>query len=125
MIKMKMKKYRKQIVIGAIVLIMGILMLKPTYSINNNLLTSQIVDEIKIKDVSIDVEEEESTYTAKVEAIEETKINYIKITVSDEEKEYILIGYVGKTLNKEEETTITAKIDQDISKMKNINYEIK
>ena len=125
MIKMKMKKYRKQIVIGAIVLIMGILMLKPTYSINNNLLTSQIVDEIKIKDVSIDVEEEESTYTAKVEAIEETKINYIKITVSDEEKEYILIGYVGKTLNKEEETTITAKIDKDISEMKNINYEIK
>lgn len=119
-----MKKKYKIISIIGLIIALGIIFFKPTYSIND-LLTSKIVDGIEINNINIDTKEDISTYTATIKALEEKEINYIEIEVSNKKEKYTLIGYIGKTLKENEETIITASIDYDISNMTDINYQIK
>ena len=124
-----MKKYKKYLPIIAIiipVIILGILIFKPTYSIKNDVLADITLKDIKITDITLEENKGTTTYNATIEALDDdVEVNYIQIELTGGNEDVTLIGYVGKTLNKGDKSIINASTDADIIDSTKVTYEIK
>ena len=118
------------------ILVFGIIaglgvMFSITFSVNNNSfygveLKDTTINNVKISDIKIKEENGITKYQANVKAIEEGNIKYIKILFKDSENKDIvtLVGYIGTTLKKDENKTIDASTDADLSQVKSVEYEV-
>ena len=97
---------------------------------NDILLKEQTIDNIKIKDIKANIENNKTTITSNIENIseEEIYINKIKsiITYKDnnQEKTIELETYIGTTLNKNETKEIKTIVDKDLKTTTKIEYQI-
>lgn len=98
----------------------------PNNYFNSYGIENKEIDEVVIKNIKINEENEITRYEATIEANENRTINYIKIIIKDQENKEIvsLIGYVGSSLSKGETKKIEASTDADISQIHSIEYEI-
>lgn len=113
-------------------IVIAVITLGITFS-NNDI---NVFNNVELKDVeidtlelnTIDIEEENGTYTYKAVLLakEPTEVNYVEILIKDSEgKEIVtLIGYVGKSLSQNEVFNISASTDADISKLNSIDYKV-
>ena len=123
-----MKNYKKYLPIIAIVIpiiIIGILIFKPTYSIKPSVLDDITIGKVKISDITLEENKGTTTYNATVTALDDVEINYIEIELTGGNEDVTLIGYVGKSLNKGDKSTINASTDADVIDATAIGYEIK
>ena len=97
---------------------------------NNILLTEQTIDNIKIKDIKANYENNKTTITSNIENIseEEIYINKIKSIITykenNQEKTIELETYIGTTLNKNEIKEIKTIVDKDLKTTTKIEYQI-
>ena len=97
---------------------------------NNILLTEQTIDNIKIKDIKANIENNKTTITSNIENIseEEIYINKIKSIITykenNQEKTIELETYIGTTLNKNEIKEIKTIVDKDLKTTTKIEYQI-
>ena len=123
-----MKNYKKYLPIIAIVIpiiIIGILIFKPTYSIKPSVLDDITIGKVKISDITLEENKGTTTYNATVTALDDVEINYIEIELTGGNEDVTLIGYVGKSLNKGDKSIINASTDADVIDATAIGYEIK
>lgn len=123
-----MKKYKKYLPIVAIIIpiiIIGILIFKPTYSIKPSVLDDITIGNVKISDITLEENKGTVTYNATVTALDDIDVNYIEIELTGGDEDVTLIGYVGKSLNKGDKSIINASTDADVIDSTTIGYEIK
>lgn len=127
-IKIWFDKCKKSVIIlGSIAIIAVVVFLLKTALANPNseYLKNQTVDGLSFENASIVYENGITTF--KVEVYNETDDTYtlknIGIKLTDEENnEFILIGYIGESLEKEEGKYLQASIDQDLSSSLKLEY---
>ena len=97
---------------------------------NDILLKEQTIDNIKIKDIKANIENNKTTITSNIENIseEEIYINKIKSIITykenNQEKTIELETYIGTTLNKNETKEIKTIVDKDLKATTKIEYQI-
>ena len=94
---------------------------------NSTILNDREIEGLKIEEVNLEYNENESIYTAKVTNITDDSyhLKYINIDFFDENDEKItLIGYIGESLEKNETKEIKASIDKDITNSTKLEYSI-
>ena len=97
---------------------------------NDILLQEQTIDNIKIKDIKANIENNKTTITSNIENIseEEIYINKIKSIITykenNQEKTIELETYIGTTLNKNETKEIKTIVDKDLKTTTKIEYQI-
>ena len=97
---------------------------------NDILLKEQTIDNIKIKDIKANIENNKTTITSNIENIseEEIYINKIKSIITykenNQEKTTELETYIGTTLNKNETKEIKTIVDKDLKTTTKIEYQI-
>lgn len=126
---------KKKIIIGlsSFVILLGVIVTFGVTFSNNDV---QVFNDVELSDVvvedielsTIEIKEENGTYTykAKLKANKEISLRYVEIMIKDSNNEEIvtLIGYVGNTLEKNQEFNVEASTDADISNLKSIDYKI-
>jgi hypothetical protein len=123
--KVNVKYYVVALVI--IIVAVGFVVLKPSFSKPSTLLEDKVLDGLTITDISLTEEDGITTYQATVTATANKTVNYIEIVLKDTEKDQniTLIGYVGKSLLEGETSVIKASTDADVMKSDEITYTIK
>ena len=110
-------------VLVVIIAVVGVIVLKPSYSVDQTLLANKTLDGLTIKDISlVDDGNGVTTYQATVEATTNKTVNYIEIVLTTGDSSVTLIGYVGKTLATGETSIIKASTDADIINATSIDY---
>ena len=113
-------------VLVVIIAVVGVIVLKPSYSVDQTLLANKTLDGLTIKDISlVDDGNGVTTYQATVEATTNKTVNYIEIVLTTGDSSVTLIGYVGKTLATGETSIIKASTDADIINATSIDYILK
>lgn len=127
-IKVCFDRFKKPVIIlGSLLIIVIVTFLIKTTLANpdSSYLKNQTVDGLSFENASIVYENGITTF--KVEVYNETDDTYtlknIGIKLTDEENnEFILIGYIGESLEKEEGKYLQASIDQDLSSSLKLEY---
>lgn len=110
-------------VLVVIIAVVGVIIFKPSYSVDQSLLANKTLDGLTIKDISlVDDGNGVTTYQATVEATTNKTVNYIEIVLTQGDSSVTLIGYVGKTLAAGETSVIKASTDADIINATSIDY---
>ncbi len=126
---MKPNKNIKGLIIGALIVVTGIILVVIGKSIateDSTILRDQTVDNLDFKNAKLEFKNNVSTYTVDVTNTLDISYNlkYINIELSNDDKTYILIGYIGESLSKGETRKLTASIDKDITNITGIYYSI-
>ncbi len=108
-----------------VIAIIGVIVFKPSYSVESNLLDNATLDGITITDISLVEDNGVATYQATVTATRNISVNYVEIILTTEKGTVTLVGYVGKTLANGETSIIKASTDADIMHATDINYIMK
>ena len=119
------KKYLPIIAIVAIVIILCVVIFRPSYSVKSSILSDKTIDGLKITNITLEENNDGTTYQAKVTATEDIEVNYIEIDLTGGTEDVTLIGYIGKSLKKNESSIINASTDAKIIDSTNIEYTIK
>ena len=129
-LKVWFDKCKKPIVIlGSIVIIaLVVFLIKETLANPySGYLKNQTVDGLSFENASIVYENGVTTFKAEVhnETDDIYTLKNISIKLTDEENnEFILIGYIGESLEKEEAKYLQASIDQDLSSSLKLEYVV-
>lgn len=93
---------------------------------NVDVIREQIIDGLKIDNISVVVTKEHTDFTADVTNtnIESTYVKSFDIVFKDENGNEItrMMGFVGTTLEPNTSKTITAGIEMDLSNVKSVEY---
>ena len=112
-------------ILVVIIAVVGVVLLKPSYSVEQSLLADKTLDGLKIKDISLNQENGVTTYEAVVEATTNKTVKYIEIVLTQDDSSVTLIGYVCKTLATGETSIIKASTDADIINATSIDYFVR
>lgn len=132
----KMKENKKLVAILAIIpiIIVAVVLINTvTYSKNeatpNNISQEQVVEGIRVSEAIIIQDKGLSNYTAKVTNTKEeaTKVEGLTLTFYDSNNKKIttLYGYVGRVLEPNETTSISASVDNDLKEANRVEIELK
>ena len=90
-------------------------------------LKNQVVDDLSFENASLTVDDGITTFTAEVfnESGDVYSLKNILVTLTDsEQKQYTLVGYIGESLKKDGTKILKVSIDQELSNLIDLTYEI-
>lgn len=127
---LKLEKNKKKLLIsitGLIFLIVIAIIIGRSFAYTPALLDNQVVDGLSFENANLEYVNGISTFTVEVynENNDIYTLKYINIEfIDNDNKTTTLIGYVGDSMEKEEQKFIRASIDADLSNSTKINYTI-
>lgn len=125
-----LKENKKSLIILSCLIVLSVVMLifgKTVADPNTGYLRNQVVDGLSFENANISYENGITTFIVEVynESGDIYSLKTIDVSFKDKnDKETILPGYIGDTLEVEEGKYLKASIDQDLSDTISISYKI-